>query len=418
MNQVDSDAEDIVARAAASSVSALVSWWAAPHSPALAPWLSTQGLYEVIDAINNSLPPSDLGVLQKLKGTLPVAPAFSGEGHGFTPGFEPRMVVGYCVAAGATALRVRGDSWSDGELTAASIDAFNAGLDAIRGKPVTQLWLVGLDGVTWDADVAISLPWGEVRRVPDEFSKLAYGYPTTALFRRAVTVSPLEAAETPVSAGGVTWSDLMPPTGRIINMIRLAFALARQNSPWPAVRASWSTQLLPFLPIVGVGGPAEDVPPKRVALSRDEVRDVERWAVEIEDNQCPALDIPTRRILSSLPEHGYWDDRLVDAVIAWEALLGATPETTFRLCAALARLLEPEDTDRRQESFAELKGIYDARSKVVHGKPYPPKRNSSVDTERSIAVGLEALRRLLRDRKDLLSIAASDKRGEALLLGK
>jgi hypothetical protein len=419
VNKVDSDAKDIVARAAASSVSALVSWWATPHSPALAPWLSTRGLYEVIDAVNNSLPPSDLRVLQELKGTLPAAPGFSGDGGGFTPTFEPTMVVGYCVAAGATALLVRAGRLSETELIAASLDAFHATLNANRGKPVTQLSLVGFDGVTWDPDVTIALPWGEIRCVPNEFSKLAYGYPTTALFTRAVTLSAHDTKGTPASAtAGVTWADLMPPAGHVINMIRLAFALGRKKGPWPSVRARWSTQLLPFLPISGVGGTEEDVHPKRVALTRDEVREVEAWARAIEENQCPALDIPMRRILSAVPEYGYWDDRLVDAVIAWEGLLGATTETTFRLCAALAVLLEPDDTGRRHLVFAELKGIYDARSKVVHGKPYPPKRNSSLDTERSIAVGLEALRRLLRDRKDLLTIPASDKRGEALLLGK
>jgi hypothetical protein len=71
---------------------------------------------------------------------------------------------------------------------------------------------------------------------------------------------------------------------------------------------------------------------------------------------------------------GQLDDRpfagvetLIDAVIAWENLCGATPETTFRTTASLSWLLEP-DASKRRELRTRLGKVYGARSQIVHGQ--------------------------------------------------
>ena len=57
---------------------------------------------------------------------------------------------------------------------------------------------------------------------------------------------------------------------------------------------------------------------------------------------------------------------LIDALIAWENLVGTTSEVTFRVTVALAKPLEPDPTKRR-DLRKELAKIYDIRSRVVHG---------------------------------------------------
>lgn len=76
-----------------------------------------------------------------------------------------------------------------------------------------------------------------------------------------------------------------------------------------------------------------------------------------------------RRLIASFNQHRP-DDALVDAVVVWEALFSTTPETAFRVTAAVTRTLYPTFA-AKDRTLVELQGfiqeIYGARSDVVHG---------------------------------------------------
>jgi len=103
---------------------------------------------------------------------------------------------------------------------------------------------------------------------------------------------------------------------------------------------------------------------------------------------------------------------LIDAVIAWENLVGTRNETAYRVTASLTVLCE-DDPNHRLAMRKELAKIYDERSRLVHGDRMgvmPEVR------DRAIQVGLEVLARLIDGRSDLLELANSSKRADRLLL--
>ena len=61
--------------------------------------------------------------------------------------------------------------------------------------------------------------------------------------------------------------------------------------------------------------------------------------------------------------------------MVWENLVGASHELTFRVTAALSKLLEP-DPSARVSLQRELADTYNVQSRVVHGDSEDPARIS------------------------------------------
>ena len=106
-------------------------------------------------------------------------------------------------------------------------------------------------------------------------------------------------------------------------------------------------------------------------------------------------------------------DRLVDAVIAWENLVGADGETTFRVTAALAKLLEDEPA-KRSTLVRQLKKVYSLRSDVVHGEAVDPDKLKDASGV-ALDYGISSLRRLYMKGPEWLTLD-STKRADRLLL--
>ena len=86
------------------------------------------------------------------------------------------------------------------------------------------------------------------------------------------------------------------------------------------------------------------------------------------------------------------ESRLVDAITATEAVLGAKSEIAFKLAFRLSAVLASDDAER-VEIFNQVKAYYDARSRIVHGDPLKEKHQALVDDVEPLR---ELLRRLLR----------------------
>ena len=85
-----------------------------------------------------------------------------------------------------------------------------------------------------------------------------------------------------------------------------------------------------------------------------------------------------RRLLLAITERMYPDDAFIDAIICWENLFSATPETTLRVCGAMSTLLEPTDPKRRMTLYRTLRDLYEKRNNLVHGSSKRVIRNSPV----------------------------------------
>lgn len=123
-----------------------------------------------------------------------------------------------------------------------------------------------------------------------------------------------------------------------------------------------------------------------------------------------------RRLLSAVSARVDNLDAFVDAVICWESLLGSDGEVTFRLCASMAHVLEPQDVNRRRALFAELKALYEVRSKLLHGAKEPEPLEAARARNRAIGLAMDLLRAVLVD-PGLRQEGDSSARSKRVLLG-
>lgn len=106
-------------------------------------------------------------------------------------------------------------------------------------------------------------------------------------------------------------------------------------------------------------------------------------------------------------------DSLIDAVTAWENLVGTDSETTFRVTASLARFLEP-DPAKRLTYRRELGRIYHKRSRVVHGETVDQQQVASAADE-AVKVAVRALRAGYRRGASWLGMSSAERSNRLLV---
>jgi len=99
--------------------------------------------------------------------------------------------------------------------------------------------------------------------------------------------------------------------------------------------------------------------------------------------------------------------------MVWENLVGTSAETTFRVTAALAKLLEA-DKSKRRTLRKELAELYEIRSRVVHGTTIED-RSITDAADRSLKYAVQALRKFYEVRPEWLSLNSTE-RADRLLL--
>jgi hypothetical protein len=171
--------------------------------------------------------------------------------------------------------------------------------------------------------------------------------------------------------------------------------------PTTAGGSSYSRLVLSHVPIV--------------ELDDDMTKLAVQWAKKVNAHHPTSLDIGMRRLLQAVSERVEASDGFVDAVIAWENIFGTNQETTFRVTASLAKLIEPTDLVKREELFVELKKLYGDRSNLVHGNSEPAATKIYEMRNRAIRIAILAFKMLYEDRTDLL-LLKSDQRSSRLLL--
>ncbi|HEY6679099.1 MAG TPA: hypothetical protein VI411_09390 [Actinomycetota bacterium] len=74
------------------------------------------------------------------------------------------------------------------------------------------------------------------------------------------------------------------------------------------------------------------------------------------------------------------EDRIIDELIALEALAGSRTELRFRLAFRISSLVA-SDEDERLAVFEAMRRYYDVRSKIVHGSDLRPAERAIVDDD-------------------------------------
>lgn len=307
---------------------------------------------------------------------------------------------------------------------------------AHKTRRVNATGLAGISGVVGPPGVSLDLPWGRLRSAhrgdPPLLPGLSPAENKRSLQREdgsIVTISDsgdlVVETEMPVN---IAFFDELPegrhPRPKVtgnellakrMNIVRLAFLLSWIGDDAPVIVPAWSLFILPLRhgdswSTEDLGSYAERTPTE---LSIEQMKSWAEWVHRLDGVPFDPIALAAQRIIKASAERKDPYDSLIDAVIAWEALFGAETEISFRVSGALARLLVdagPERLDFRNRAAS----IYKLRSTVVHGGKASHGEVQSGAIE-AIRIGKEAIRRLVRDRPDLIGMVSAQ-RSNALLL--
>ena len=233
-----------------------------------------------------------------------------------------------------------------------ALENFGALRRALKGEQIRFHLVTGIGGIRLHAESAVTTPWGSLRSamvdVNQEPMFLPFAAATTCVLveSRLLTVR-FDRAPQPKH-------DLDPnevANTRAQLLLPIAFALASNGAATAAVPTFLrSTTLLPFQSGFGYSFSFPEHAFKQAADVTNQVADIERWSATVEKEHAPSIDIAARRVVSALAHRVDRSDALIDAVMAWENLVGAETEVTFRVTAAIVKILESDRTKRRGAS--------------------------------------------------------------------
>jgi len=154
------------------------------------------------------------------------------------------------------------------------------------------------------------------------------------------------------------------------------------------------------------------------ALSGAEAKSWKDWTERVDNGRVKSIDIAVRRTLRATAERADPTDALIDAVIAWENLVGSQKgEPTLRVSAALAWLLGADAKERKKLKKV-IGELYSIRSGVVHGTRNLDPKEAGERREEALDITIRSLQILFRDRHDLLTECKDGgERSNRLILG-
>jgi len=321
---------------------------------------------------------------------------------------------------GSAANRVLADSDSvpgPEELVVAAEEVLGEFRRLVRGEEVPATTLVAFEGFAVGS-ARIELPWG-VLRAAREFEcripTFATDDPTAVLVLRVPNRVRLGDADD----ASFFDQDSTARLKLVVEQLPLALLLAIERPDFVVADWLWQTHLLPAQAGWGFAGPGSPrLFPRRTGapLNSNEIAQLQEWSVRVADHYDPSIHVAVRRIRTAIRERVDAEDAVIDAVVAWENLFGhgGQTEVIFRVTTALAILLE-QDVRRRSQLRSRLSKVYGVRSTVVHGGELQPRDDLQRRKELAIKTAVAALRRLFRDRPELIH---DRQRGLRLILGE
>jgi len=299
--------------------------------------------------------------------------------------------------------------------------------DAFAGKTIVAKAMASLSGIVLDPNVEIRAPWGKIRAAresehPSVVSRLAAHKTVGATGDNGEQVMISDAGDVIVEVDIPTriifrkngpWYDMSTrpavDLGRILLEARLALLLSWDRDPF-AVVPVWQRFIDPIISagrLVFWQDPQALAPRSPIHLSEIDCMRWSNWIHMTHDAKLKKLGVAPTRLLRAVAERRSSDDVLVDAVIAWEAVFGEDIEITFKVSLSIARLLAQATAERREVRKRAV-GVYRMRSAVVHGADIAPDELEKSKAD-AIGLGIEILRRILSDRKDLIEMTSSER---------
>jgi hypothetical protein len=276
--------------------------------------------------------------------------------------------------------------------TAALLDNYENLLKQGRGEAISAYDLIGYTGIQLSPDSHVSTPWGVLKAAPSNFRVGNGSNITTAILSAPCTMT-LQISRDEYPTQMPSSIPTTPGIEGARRLLPMAFALASSQRPRCAPMVTFEAVLLPLVVLNSYRNPGILYPiqptPRPTA---EDLEATEAWAERLEESRAGSLQIAERRLVSAITQRTEKDDALIDAVIAWESVVGTRNRTTVRVAGALTNLLEDEASERPALRRRILE-IYDLRSRVVHGDLMGGD-NVSAASNQAIEIGLHAIRKL------------------------
>jgi hypothetical protein len=296
------------------------------------------------------------------------------------------------------------------------IEGFQELKRAVRGELTRIYDIHGLSRLLIPDGEMLTTPWGVVRPAPlagQASGSYVMGRPVANCVLACPRLVRVELDHSDQPAFGMLDATEAATLARPTQLLPLACALAAPEQRLAPV-VVWSMRLVPFWPNWGYSWPWAilDLPSESRA-DEATLRSIEEWCRTVDREHHSSVDTAARRVVTAISSRADRADALIDAVMAWENLVGTSEETTFRVTAALAKLIEERPEYRREKQRA-LRDVYRIRSQVVHGAT-PESQRVTEAAEEAITVALEALRRSYRLGTEWLALSSIE-RADRLLL--
>lgn len=206
---------------------------------------------------------------------------------------------------------------------------------------------------------------------------------------------------------------------RDLDRIRLAMLLASVSADeLIAPGYLFTTALFPITPDRNLSISSHRWPMVRYGrqtIDRRRADLIRKWISKL--NKLPdTLDVSVKRLISATMERANDADAFVDAVVVWENLFGGKRETGLRIQGSMSLLLGPKSRTCRKNLIREISGLYDRRSRLIHGDSGIDNSTISVDCARSIELALKSLKLVLNN-KNLLRASNSETRSKLIMFG-
>jgi hypothetical protein len=129
------------------------------------------------------------------------------------------------------------------------------------------------------------------------------------------------------------------------------------------------------------------------------------------------IGIATRRLAFAM-ENTRDEDRLLDGMIAAEAVLGTASEIKYQFALRAAYLLEPSDEQERRAVFEDLTHAYNVRSKLSHGAKADPRDLKINDVNVSLSEFVRRIEDRIRQAVRNVVLSESVPEWKDLIIGK
>jgi hypothetical protein len=160
--------------------------------------------------------------------------------------------------------------------------------------------------------------------------------------------------------------------------------------------------------------PRKATPFGPIELTLDEKNELLEWCDLVHKADDKGARIAVQRTVRALAERDDAMDSFIDAIVAFESLFGARQQIALSLAACAARLLDI-DKDMRKVTYSRVKKLYDRRSDILHGTSVPRLAETIECRDEALKYLIESLRKLYRERPQLLAMTGSEREIELLL---